>query len=172
MAASREERATLLPPAEENAGADALEATAHNHRQLGGSEPDAESLRDEREFGECDAHGGAPRDERWRVSRLASAAAVAALALATVIVLANTDAWRGLRGGATAAAALGGGVALEVEPVGHVIWLGSKLPNVKRVFLHRNQELLHEAGWKLKLWCVRRARDASYRLRLNPNPEP
>eukprot|EP00227_Mantoniella_beaufortii_P012807 CAMPEP_0197581072 /NCGR_PEP_ID=MMETSP1326-20131121/4704_1 /TAXON_ID=1155430 /ORGANISM="Genus nov. species nov., Strain RCC2288" /LENGTH=631 /DNA_ID=CAMNT_0043144925 /DNA_START=21 /DNA_END=1916 /DNA_ORIENTATION=+ len=45
-----------------------------------------------------------------------------------------------------------GGVALEVEPVGHVIWLGSKLPNVKRVFLHRNQELLHDAGWKLKLW--------------------
>ena len=47
---------------------------------------------------------------------------------------------------ARAAAACGVSVTLEVEPVGHVIWLGSKLPNVKRVFLHLNQELLHLYG--------------------------
>jgi len=41
---------------------------------------------------------------------------------------------------------------LRIKPVGHTIWLGSELPNVKRAFLNRNKEILHRAGWKIKLW--------------------
>ena len=87
------------------------------------------------------------------MARVAALVSTLCLALAGILVALNTSGWRGGGDDAFALQHLGGvRVTLEVEPVGHVIWLGSKLPNVKRVFLHRNQELLHEAGWKLKLW--------------------
>jgi hypothetical protein len=87
------------------------------------------------------------------MARVAAFVSTLCLALAGILVALNTSGWRGGGDDAFALQHLGGvRVTLEVEPVGHVIWLGSKLPNVKRVFLHRNQELLHEAGWKLKLW--------------------
>ena len=41
---------------------------------------------------------------------------------------------------------------LKVKPVGHAIWLGSELPNVKRAFLNQNKKILHKVGWKIKLW--------------------
>ena len=41
---------------------------------------------------------------------------------------------------------------LKVKPVGHTIWLGSELPNVKRAFLNQNKQILHKVGWKIKLW--------------------
>ena len=101
----------------------------------------------EEEWGGRESSGSS----RWGLARVATFAVTATMVLASIIVLMNTSSWQSANGAITQATRLGG-VALEVEPVGHVIWLGSKLPNVKRVFLHRNQELLHEAGWKLKLW--------------------
>ena len=90
----------------------------------------------------------------WGVGRVVAVISTVMLALACVVFALASGSLR-LDGGEhdIALQTLGSvDVELEVEPVGHVIWLGSKLPNVKRVFLHRNQELLHQAGWKLKLW--------------------
>lgn len=137
-AASRAERTSLLPTVDEEF---ALGSTA-------GAE---EVVR---------AMDGARRERRdgrtkWGLARVATFAATLCLTLGALFVAMNTSGWHGSGSDALALQQLGGvSVTLEVEPVGHVIWLGSKLPNVKRVFLHRNQELLHEAGWKLKLWCA------------------
>jgi len=142
MAASaKAERVALLPATTESiatsatAGAeavvDAIEAGGRRARREG-------------------ARGGS---RGWGMARVAALVSTLCLALAGILVALNTSGWRGGGDDAFALQHLGGvRVTLEVEPVGHVIWLGSKLPNVKRVFLHRNQELLHEAGWKLKLW--------------------
>ena len=116
----------------------------HHHDSSGGG-----FEAQEEEWGGRESSGSS----RWGLARVATFAVTATMVLASFIVLMNTSSWQRANGATiTQDEARLGGVALEVEPVGHVIWLGSKLPNVKRVFLHRNQELLHEAGWKLKLW--------------------
>jgi hypothetical protein len=151
MAASKAERITLLPPSGECGGlATSTSATtglAEVEEAIWGEGGSGSSV------GGASGSAGKSSRSEWGLARVAGIAVTATLALASVIVLMNTSRW-GLAHGVVTRTAGAGGVALEVEPVGHVIWLGSKLPNVKRVFLHRNQELLHEAGWKLKLWCV------------------
>lgn len=103
------------------------------------------------DIGELRAVRRETRAPAWGVGRVVALVATACLALVAVVLALNSGSFAGAS--ELALQALGSvDVELEVEPVGHVIWLGSKLPNVKRVFLHRNQELLHQAGWKLKLW--------------------
>lgn len=147
MTASKAERISLMPHTPANFGgattaaAEVVEAIVRDGGESYNSDCPSE-----------DGGGGwVAHSSKWGMARVAGCAVTATLALAAVIVLMNTSRWQYANGAISQATHLGG-VALEVEPVGHVIWLGSKLPNVKRVFLHRNQELLHEAGWKLKLW--------------------
>jgi hypothetical protein len=103
------------------------------------------------DIGELRAVRRDARAPAWGIGRVVALVATACLALVAVVLALNSGSFAGAS--ELALQALGSvDVELEVEPVGHVIWLGSKLPNVKRVFLHRNQELLHQAGWKLKLW--------------------
>jgi hypothetical protein len=159
MAPSKAERITLLGGKEEGGGggttgaAQVVEAIrgGESRESLDYQQEGASGAEEEEEWG--GVRSSSSQHSRWGLARVAGVAVFTTLALALVIVLANTSRWQWvtIAGRAAEEAALGG-VALEVEPVGHVIWLGSKLPNVKRVFLHRNQELLHEAGWKLKLW--------------------
>lgn len=141
MAASKAERISLLSRQDEDVEGATTTAAAEVVGAMGGE------LNDDRGA----VWESSRTRSRWGMARVAGIAATATVAFACVIVLMNTSRWQNASGATSQAAHLGG-VALEVEPVGHVIWLGSRLPNVKRVFLHRNQELLHEAGWKLKLW--------------------
>lgn len=148
MASSKAERVMLLSPSEEDVGGATTTGAAEVVEAIWG----AQSLyHDGGEGAEGWGGRGSSSGSKWNLARVAGNAVTATLAIASIIVLLNTSWWQYANGANSLATPLGG-VALEVEPVGHVIWLGSKLPNVKRVFLHRNQELLHEAGWKLKLW--------------------
>ena len=152
MASTEAERITLLPPSEEDGLGATTTGAAEVVEAIWGGESrdhnnDVGGANDE----EWGGGGRGSSSSKWGLARVAAFAVTLTLALASIIVLMNTSRWQYANGAVTQATRLGG-VALEVEPVGHVIWLGSKLPNVKRVFLHRNQELLHEAGWKLKLW--------------------
>lgn len=138
----------LLSPSEEDVGGATTTGAAEVVEAIWG----AQSLdHDGGEGAEGWGGRGSSSGSKWNLARVAGIAVTTTLAIASIIVLLNTSWWQYANGANSLATPLGG-VALEVEPVGHVIWLGSKLPNVKRVFLHRNQELLHEAGWKLKLW--------------------
>ena len=141
-AASRAERTSLLPTVDEEF---ALGSTA-------GAE-------DRGAPWTARAASGVMGARPWAWRGVATFATTLCLTLGALFVAMNTSGWHGSGSDALALQQLGGvSVTLEVEPVGHVIWLGSKLPNVKRVFPHLNQELLQsgvEAQALVRIFSLR-----------------